>query len=244
MKESLQQKHYSTKYGGRSLPEEYDKESTEESKKELINFIKWCKKKFNYTPTIIGGWAVYAYAGKEQSIDIDTVFHSKKESKKIMNKYFKENNYEKEELHDQQEHFVKIIKRGEKNIELRFDYYDYKDKNSLVEDSSITIPWKLIEENHETKKIKESIIRIPSIELLLIFKVKALRDRDTIINTRGIKINEGTRLRIKSKIEKDKRDIKDLINTGKINEEKLNELLEKTRFTKYLERTVKEIKEE
>lgn len=241
MEEFLQQKPYSMNYG-RELVELYNKESTEASRQELIEFVEWCKKRFNYIPIIIGGWAVYSYAGKEKSIDIDVVFHSKKESKRLMNEFFKENNYEKEELHDQQEHFVKRIKMNEKTIELRFDYYDYEDENNLVENSSITIPWKLIEENHETKKIKGLEVRVPSIELLLILKVKALRDRDAVLNARGIRLREEARLRIKSKILKDERDVKDLINTGQIDEEKLNQLLKETGFTEYFERTINEIK--
>ena len=221
----------------------YNGKSAGASKSELIKFVKWCKKKFDYEPAIIGGWAVYSYAKKEKSIDIDVVFTSKKKAKSLMKQFFKENNYKKEELHDQQEHFVKELKTGEKIIELRFDYYDYEDKNNLVENSKISIPWKLIGENNEYKKINSSKIKVPSIELLLLFKAKALRDRDCVLNARGIRIKEAERLRIKSKILKDKRDIRSLMSSGKINESILGRLLKQTGFEKYFEQTIKEVKQ-
>ncbi|MBI4141979.1 hypothetical protein HY484_03585 [Candidatus Woesearchaeota archaeon] len=218
-----------------------DEESGEASKKELKAFVRFCKQKFGYIPTIIGGWAVYSYTGKEHSIDIDVVFSSKKESQKIMGKFFKEKHYKTEEFHDQQKHFVKQVKAGKKTIELRFDYYSYEDENKLVENSDISIPFRLIKNNYEYKKVDSTKIRVPSIELLLLFKVKALRDRDTVLNLKGIKIEKGHQLWLKSKMLKDKRDIKGLIGTGEIDNKKLDKLLKHTFFEKYFDFTMKEI---
>lgn len=217
----------------------YDDESTGASKAELMKFANWCKQRFSYEPAIIGGWAVYAYARKEMSIDIDVVFGTKEDSKKIMESFFRENGYKKEELHDQQEHFVKELKISKIKTELRFDYYSYEDKNQLVENRDIAIPWGMIEENSTFKKLDGSSIKVPCVELLLMLKVKALRDRQAALDMRGIRMDPGQRARIKSKIAKDERDIADLIATGLVDSGKLENLLKQTGFEKYFNESVK-----
>ncbi len=217
----------------------YDDESTGASKAELMKFANWCKQRFSYEPAIIGGWAVYAYAKKEMSIDIDVVFGTRKESEKIMESFFMENGHKAEELHEQPKHFVKELKLGARKTALRFDYYSYEDRNQLVENRDIEIPWGLIEGNSTYKTLNGLSIRVPCIELLLMLKVKALRDRQAALDMRGIRIDPGQRARIKSKIAKDERDIADLIATGLADSSKLEDLLKQTGFEKNFNESLK-----
>ena len=50
----------------------YDDEITKESFQELRRFLSWMNMRGSY-PTIIGGWAVFAYEGGIGSRDIDVV---------------------------------------------------------------------------------------------------------------------------------------------------------------------------
>lgn len=221
----------------------YDEESTAASFSELLNFLLWCDKGLKVKPFIVGGWAVYAYAGKQKSLDVDVVFRESNEMEKAMKGFFKESGFSQEELFDQQKHFVKIIKTKTNTAEVRFDYYCFEDENKLFEDSAVKIPWRLLEKNSTTKQINGLTMNVPIAELLLVFKVKAYRDRTAFLDVRGIRIDPAIRARTKSKLLKDAVDIKDLLNACEINKSKLKELLEQTNFTKYFDSTMKEIKQ-
>ncbi|MFH1256668.1 MAG: hypothetical protein V1494_05260 [Candidatus Diapherotrites archaeon] len=218
----------------------YGEESTAASFKELLNFLKWCEKNLSVNPFIVGGWAVFAFAGKQKSLDVDVVFKSRKEMDNAMNRYFKENGFQIEEFHDQQTHFVKIVKTPVGLAEIRFDYYCFEDENRLVESNQVSVPWSLLEKNSVEKQINGLKMRLPSPELLLLFKAKALRDRQAFLDARGIRIDATIRARTKSKILKDKADIKDLLESVKMNQAKIKGLLKQTNFSKYFEQTMKE----
>jgi hypothetical protein len=233
---------FSKNYGVQNLAESfYDEGSTSASFTELLNFIRWCKKNLDTEPFIIGGWAVYAYTKKQKSLDIDVVFSKKQEMEKAMNSYYRENGFEKEELFDQQKHFFKVIDAKSRKIEVRFDAFCFADKNALVENSGVEIPWKLLEKNNSTMPINGLNAKMPNSELLLIFKVKALRDRMAFIDARGIRIDAATRTRTKAKILKDEQDIRDILQDAKINSGKLEAILDQTKFKDYFNNTMRTV---
>ncbi|MFH1545601.1 MAG: hypothetical protein ABIE23_05980 [archaeon] len=210
---------------------------TELSFKELIKTTKL----FNIHglhPIIIGGWAVYYYTKGAGSIDIDLVLPTKQVIQ-VFEKYSKQYGFKKDRKAKTRTLFRK--ETGEKEIEL--DIFTLSDKNTLASNKSIEIPWKLADKNSKEWKINKDVTaRVPEKEVLLLYKTAALKDRQYKIKT-WANLSKFSRDRLKAKIEKDKRDIQGLLKL-EINQEKLNELLEKTKFKKYYDETLKEIERE
>ena len=238
----LLQTLFSGSFGVLNLAETfYDENSTSASFNELANFLGWCRKKLGAEPYVIGGWAVYAYAKKQKSLDIDVVFEGKAIMKRTMDDYYKENGYVEEELHDQQRHFLKEISIGGQRIEIRFDAFSFADRNQLVENPKLELPWKLLKGNFSVTGINGTKAKLPKAELLLMLKVKAMRDRTYFLDARGIRIDPATRSRTKAKMLKDEQDIKDIIESTEIDKAKLAGLLEKTKFKPYFNDSMKAI---
>ncbi len=117
--------------------------------------------------------------------------------------------------------------------------------NKLHENNNIEIPWKLAYEYNIKSEVDGLKMLIPSLELLLVYKVKALRDRTFDLHkfVKFIKNKKVWTARKEFKIQKDKRDILNLIKTGKIDFDKLEEILQKTKFKNNYEETIEELKE-
>ena len=242
MTRHLRQIRFSGSFGVLNLDELfYDEKSTSASFDELVNFLKWCGKRLGSEPYLIGGWAVYAYAKKQKSLDIDVVFENKVEMKKAMDLYYKENGFVEENLNDQQKHFVKELDRMGQKIEIRFDAFSLGDKNRLVENPSIEIPWRLLNSNFSIIEINGLNAKLPNAELLLMLKVKALRDRAYFLDAKGIRIDPATRARTKAKMFKDGQDIRDIIESSEIDKAKLLGLLGRTKFNSYFNDSIKAI---
>ena len=127
-----------------------------------------------------------------------------------------------------------------KTIDL--DVFCLKDKNTLTEDEQIEVPWALGDKNFEEWNIGKNIIaRVPEKEVLLLYKVQALRGR--IYKLTHIITTEAMRSRMQSKIWKDKEDIKSLLSLA-INKEKLSHLLKETGFEEHFNKTIKEIEKQ
>ncbi len=74
--------------------DDYDKEFTDASLAELKRFLKWMDEKKGAYPTIIGGWAVYAYRQALGSKDIDVVMPTDRDLNYILlEEYFPANGY-------------------------------------------------------------------------------------------------------------------------------------------------------
>ncbi len=214
------------------------------SKHYLKKFLSFAEKQLDYGPIIVGGWAVYAITKTEQSVDVDALLKSGNDVNKLK-EFFKENGFEKHEDSKGNVSFELTLEKpgdiqGVKIENLIFDLMTVDEKNALHENPNIEIPWKLAYE-YSTKTSLEGItLKIPSIELLLIFKVKALKDRihDKYKFRKFMKNRKIWLSRKDFKIEKDKRDIKNLIQTNKVNPDKLNEILKKTGFKKDFEEAI------
>lgn len=111
----------------------------------------------------------------------------------------------------------------------------------MAEDEKISIPWKLVEKNSVKTKIDGLEVLVPFPELLLIQKVKALKDR-THWKYKLEGFERGiSKKRREFKIDKDEKDIRNLLKL-KIDDKKLNQLLKKTKFLEYFEDKTKWLK--
>ena len=215
----------------------YSEEITTHSFQELANFIKWMNKIYGNYPMIIGGWAVYAYEPTRGSRDIDIVFESAKIMGKILIDYYKNNGYIFRKKDICTIEYYKIIPTEEGNVEINIDACSVSNVNFLKEDREIKIPWPLCFKNYCEKKINDVKFLVPSLEILLILKVKALRDREYELKT-SLFLSEGDKEFLKSKIIKDKHDIEVLMQLD-IDEKFLNKILEEYKFTKYFNLSIK-----
>jgi len=208
------------------------------SQKELINFIKWCNKVYGYHPIIIGGWAVWAYTKYSKSIDIDVIFPTTQAIHSLLIPYYKANNFKSTGIITKE--YFKEIKTKKGTERIYIDAASYSNKNILKE-KRIEVPWNLLEKNSKEYRFNGTTARIPAPELLLIYKVKALRDRKLELKT-----PEATRAErsfLESKIKKDEDDIRELLKTRQ-DENKLKQLLKETKFTEIFEETVQELKKD
>lgn len=205
------------------------------SQKELANFVKWCNKVYGYTPIIIGGWAVWAYTKHSKSIDIDIILPTTQTVHSLLMQYYKANNFSSQGMLTKE--YFKEVKTKQGTEKIYLDAASYSNKNILKEKNKIEIPWNLLEKHTVEYKFNGAKARIPATELLLLFKAKALRDRQFYLKTAE---TPETRYFLESKIEKDKKDILALLKT-KIDKNKLEKLLKQTRFKKIFEETITEL---
>jgi len=220
------------------LNEWYAKEITEASYKELITLTTWINKIYGYHPFIIGGWAVYSYAKSLGSRDIDIVFPTKDSVEKVLMPYYKMRNYKEEGLFSKS-YYLEV--KTEKGIEkIMLDACSLSDHNILHENKDIEISWDLTQHYYQEWKLqKDVIVQVPQIELLLIYKIKALCDRRYDLQHTSLSaINKSY---INSKIWKDEYDITTL-SKSTIDKEKISRITETTNFTKYLQRELKRLK--
>ena len=219
------------------MDEWYRKEVTEKSYKELINLTKWLNNIYGYYPVIIGGWAVFHYAKSLGSRDIDIIFPTAKDRENILMTYYKENGYKEEGLFVKQ--YFKEVETKEGIEKIILDACTHSNINYLHENTNITIPWNLTDKYYKEWDIEKGVVsRVPKIELLMIYKIKALCDRRYDIQKPSV---EGLdRDYINSKIWKDEHDIKEL-SKYEINVNLFNKLLEETKFYNHAQREIERL---
>jgi len=218
------------------LDEWYHKEITEASYNELIILTRWINKIYGYYPFIIGGWAVYSYSKSLGSRDIDIVFPTKESVEKVLMPYYKMRGYKEEGLFSKR-YYLETEKGNEK---IMLDACSLSDKNILHENKDIEISWNLTQKYHQEWELQKDLTtQIPQIELLLIYKIKALCDRRYDLQHSTVSaINKAY---INSKIWKDRYDIKKLLEC-KIDKEKIRSILESINFKDYFQRELKRLK--
>ncbi len=220
---------------------------TDLSKEYLKKFLVFAKPALGYGPIILGGWAVFALTNVEQSVDVDVLLKNKNDIAKIT-LFFESNGFKPLKDRTGEISFEKILTQpsqiGGIRIEsMIFDILTKNEPNELHENKKTKIPWKLCFEYQANVKIDDLEMIIPSPELLLVYKVKALRDRtnDKYKFFHFMQHKKIWLARKDFKIEKDKRDIKNLISSGKTDFEKLNRILSKTKFQKLYEETIERL---
>jgi len=223
----------------------YHQKVLEESQKELVRFIRWCNRLYGYYPVIIGGWAVWAYTKYSKSIDIDIIIPTLKAVHSLLLPYYKAGHFKSAGLLTK-EYFKEVeTARGKERIYL--DAASYSNRNMLKE-KRIEIPWNLLEKNSREFDFGNAKARIPTAELLMLYKVKALRDRRYELRTAQTSMVSGTPTSpamdfVKSKIKKDENDIRELLKT-KIDKRKLDQLLKKTAFKELFDETLNRLEAE
>ena len=217
---------------------------TDQSKAYFEKFLVFCNS-IRLSPIIVGGWAVWAHTQFEYSVDVDFVLRSEAELVKLR-PFFDQEDF-KRETNGGISFVKKISDEGLGSYLLKhmiFDVALFSDKNTLSENKNIDVPWSLLENNTESKTIEGISIEIPSRELLIVFKVKAIIDRShKLAELRSIsgslRPSKKTMLRYEFKIDKDRRDVQNLIKAGPIDQLKIDEILAKTKFKPLFDEAIK-----
>lgn len=216
---------------------------TDLSKEYLHKFLPFARQALGYEPIIVGGWAVYALTKAEQSVDVDVLLKSRKDIRKL-EPFFEKHGFKKEKDFKGNTHFELLLEKPEEiggiKIEnLVFDIMTKNEKNTLQENKNIQVPWALAFDHNLAVDFEGTKILIPSPEVLIIYKATALSGRtfDKFRFLEHMRHKKAFAAKKDFKIEKDKRDIKNLVNTGKIDFDKLEKILKKTKFKEIYERT-------
>lgn len=192
----------------------------EDSYKELISLLKWFSH-FGPIPTIVGGWAVYFYNSYFGSIDIDIVGASHQgRFTEIIEQYERTHGYE-------------FISRNQLGLEItsrkpvlrneniigyvEIDACTFEDPkpSSFHEDPSKQLPYSLTAEKQYQRKVtveKGAVCYIPCKPLLLLYKIKAARDRVHDLRIHGTTMNHAKAETLRGKITKDRADLLALLD--------------------------------
>jgi hypothetical protein len=218
------------------IRDDYSEEVTSESKKELVKFAKWLHEKHGDWPTVIGGWAVWAYYDKGfGSRDMDLVLPTDEWIENVMkNEYFVQNAVKPYKFTNDllgTKHYGKEIKNnGKEKQEIIF--FDLLSGSSLREDSEnlgVYVDWSWVFEYKQTVPIGDAYIHVPEPELLIPLKIIA-----ALARTRTLRqAQDPTYWR--SKIWKDYYDVANLVSYVSFNKSKLHFHLNNTKLTKVLQ---------
>ncbi|HIH16199.1 MAG TPA: nucleotidyltransferase family protein [Candidatus Diapherotrites archaeon] len=212
-----------------NIEELYAKELTDLSLAELKKFLAWCKARPGKLIPVVGGWAVYAYVPQIGSIDIDVVLTKQDEAP--TRGFLEENGYKPKE--DEPTVYLQEIGK----ITLRFDLIPY---DSECQARGIQIPWNLLDQHSAEVVFQGQKMRVPTKELLLIQKVTAYRSREDMARVGHIRFPNGEKSYLENKIAKDKKDIKNLIDSG-ANFGKTYEIVDKLGFRTVFDDALKEL---
>lgn len=152
----------------------YDKESTTASYAELKKLLQFLTDLGAPHPTIIGGWAVYAYEKGSGSRDIDIVMVSEEDAiQHLYNHYFPAHNFNVKKIGLFPDHWEKIVETNDGPRDIITDVF-YGDKNwKDVVNLGLEFSWGWTLEFQETRDIDGLEIIVPKKELLLITKMMA-----------------------------------------------------------------------
>jgi hypothetical protein len=188
---------------------------TDQSFQELGRFAGWMNRFVGYSPSIIGGWAVYFYnPGGLGSTDIDVVLPDRTVRDKVVTAYLATNGYILRKRAFGEAEWVKEFMAGEKKIDHYLDICTLQDKN-LVHGRDIEVPWAIAMADQKKVRVGKSELFIPAPEPLLLLKLKAAWDRSYDIASGG-----GTPY-LRDKLGKDRFDILSLLVKCNINAEKM-----------------------
>ena len=155
------------------------------SREELASFVAWFNKFYGHYPVIIGGWAVYYYNNYLMSKDVDVVFEARlKTYDTALLQYLASNGYS---LYNKEK--WGIAKTFRKTARINGDEYfididacSIYDSNIYHRNNKLHLPYSLVSKSSVLVKDshgeKRTDYRVPTIELLFLFKLKAYSDRD------------------------------------------------------------------
>jgi len=186
-----------------------------DSHQELISLLQWFAL-FGPIPTIIGGWAVHFYNSYFGSIDIDIVGPSHQgRFIDLIERYERTHNYEftpRDQLGLEVTTRKPVIKNGKVVGYMEIDACTFEDPKpgSFHEDPNKQLPYSITAEKRYRREVKleeDAICYIPSKPLLLLYKIKAARDRTHDLKTKGTTMEPTQLERLRGKATKDRADI-------------------------------------
>ena len=185
------------------------------SYQELISFLRHFRH-FG-APVIIGGWAVYFYNPYYGSVDIDVVGPSLRGSfDEIIEGYERSHGYEimqQDPLGTEITASKPIYTKGGKKVgdmEIDACAYERTSASPFHEDGSKRLPYSLCDRDgcrREATLTRDAVCYVPTKALLVLFKVKARRDRSYDIRTKGATMNPDRLAWLRGKVAKDGSDI-------------------------------------
>ena len=169
-------------------------------------------------PNVIGGWAVYFYNSYYGSVDIDIVGPTLDGRQMFILTDFQGHYDYKEVYKDElgiEKSFSKPIYDGDRHIgDIEIDACTYEEEfNKFHEDQSKRLPYDLCDRNELrvqlslSKTEKNNRIFIPNKSLLLLYKIKAFRDRSYDVENRRAIIAAEKFTWLEGKVVKDGSDI-------------------------------------
>ncbi len=206
------------------MESDYRLDVTEETHKELVEFIQWYNEVQGHVPLIVGGWAAWAYHRGLGSKDIDVIFPGSAAKHVTLSQYFKSNGYaEHREIDSFDFEFTKTrVTSDGRKVNVIVDAASM-DRNVQVSGTDLIIPWSLAEKYKRRFSFgKNADAYIVDPELLLVYKVGALVGRDFKRKTAvGFR-----RAHYESKLWKDARDVLGVFENCELDEKLLGSLLE------------------
>ncbi len=153
------------------------------ARKEFETFVKWYNEKLGFHPIIIGGWAVDYYNDYYGSKDVDVIFEAKRAIYETpLNQFLAVNGYKLAPRDDFTETFKKEVKAGKQTAEIDIDAADVTRANQFHANNKKSLPYSLCTKHciEVSKKVGDAtlIYRVPRLELLTAYKIKAYHDRN------------------------------------------------------------------
>lgn len=193
----------------------------------MVDLAKWMNKHHAHYPTIIGGWAVWCHTKGLGSRDVDVIFPSRVVKHTGLISFLTSHGYEEVGTFFERR-FVKKIKTKKGTEEIIIDACSVEDLNRLKQNDEIIIPWNWAIKYSGKFELKPNVfINLPRPEVILIYKTKAVLDRNFDL----IKI--GSNEYLESKIWKDFYDIASILKECELDIKFLNKLLKDINYTDY-----------
>ncbi len=217
-----------------------DEQLATAAKKEFETFVKWYNEKLGAHPIIIGGWAVNHYNDYFGSKDVDVIFEAKRKFYDTpLTQFLAANGYRLDPRDDFTETFKKEIRAGKQTAEIDIDAADIGRANQFHANNKKNLSYSLcakhcIEISEKTGGTTLTY-RVPRLELLIAYKIKAYHDRNFELTQ-----PENTRLNqyYTSKRDKDGSDIialldsKNTKNHARVSHAYLNALMQQHNMKK------------
>lgn len=189
--------------GAPLLAADYAQEITQESYREIERLALWANARGPLF-YLIGGWAAWRYHQGYGSRDIDVIFPNQAILEAFLTEYYVKNGYEKAGgLLAPTYHKPVETPTGTQYIEIDAAQLDMGPP--FHEDSHKDLPYRLLEKHNQTWRVGSQEVRMPKVELLLLQKVKAYRDRSWDLEHVAVDVGRAAFLR--SKVAKDAYDI-------------------------------------
>jgi len=216
----------------------YDPEILSASFIELKKLLKFLEKLGVPNPTIIGGWAVYAYEKGMGSRDIDIVMVSESDIvQHLYNNYFPAHDFKEKKIGFFPDHYEKIVMTPKGTRDIIVDVFDgqkeWKDEVNL----RIKFHWEWILKFQEQLTIDDLKIIVPKRELLLITKMMS-----AIARSRMNDLNPHFRLPFK--IKKDYRDVAVLTIGKELDLDFYKEYVKKSNADQHIDEFLSKYKQE